>query len=936
MQAVAKRTFTLGRYHCVERIGGSAAFPGPYGELWRAKLYGMVGVERHLLVKRFHAHLLSEAGFGERLAAAMAEYEKLEVPGLLPLLEVGQRGAQSYLVYDFAALFDLHRLQPGRLPEDERAAVAAHIGGGIAAALGGAHDRGALHLLLSPASVVLDGKGRVQVADLLLCRVRPPAGKAGEDRELGPLSPYLAPEAGAGDPRSDVFSLGAVLFEVLTGVPPRPGAAPPSGTAGELAGRLQRIVQRALSPEPSARQQTLAELWAELAALGAPPAEETLKRLCRAAQRGERQDGLPSTASDRSVDPLPPPPSQRPKDAWPTPAPPAASTRGPDVLRDVPLMITPAQIMARPGGGVSRAEPALRRFEVPESGKAPASARTPGAQILMSQRSPLARVLPAPLRAPALDLQREASPVVAVEEDEFTIPVPHSPKSKILIIEAEPPSEPAAPVAGPGLHSAPVLEETPLPVSVPFGGPTDPGEAASGQSIPVSLDLSDVPEAAEPPLAPLPLPTVLDQNGAARRRPAGFTDFDEPTALADYSSDSALADLVGMTTSDRSGPTAPTPRTEPEPELWAEPAAQGRVPEPEPAPWAPPLAEADMEPEVWVETEPAPEPEAEPLEAHFAPLVTAPVPRAEPAPEPPAPLAAPAPPTPIEMALPLPAFEGRVVVPAPPPAVRAELPAELPAPPAAPVWPTAPRAALAAPPLSPRSVGKLVLLCFFGSVLVGIGGGVAYRLKYRHRARALPRPALLVPPAPAPASEGRVVVAETKPAAAPPAARPAPTPPEPSPPAPPPAPKPAAGPGELPLDSTPEAAVYLDGKLVGATPIKLQLAAGPHQLVLAAEKHLLWRKDVAAGAPLQVKLDQAALPPEVAGKTGLKVRCSKKSHLRVFVDGHDSGASCPTGRLLLAPGAHKIGLFNPATGVTVERDVVTKAGDKSARLYTKL
>lgn len=141
------------------------------------------------------------------------------------------------------------------------------------------------------------------------------------------------------------------------------------------------------------------------------------------------------------------------------------------------------------------------------------------------------------------------------------------------------------------------------------------------------------------------------------------------------------------------------------------------------------------------------------------------------------------------------------------------------------------------------------------------------------------------------------------------------------------------------ITSTPDAAaVFVDGEPRGTTPAALELATGEHQLVVVGEGEKLVKRavDVAPGGRLDLTLEPAKLPPEVAGSAGLKVRCKTHGELRIFVDGVDSGRSCPNDvRISVKPGMHKVGLYSPRTGELHEGEHEVTEGEYSTRVYVK-
>ena len=129
----------------------------------------------------------------------------------------------------------------------------------------------------------------------------------------------------------------------------------------------------------------------------------------------------------------------------------------------------------------------------------------------------------------------------------------------------------------------------------------------------------------------------------------------------------------------------------------------------------------------------------------------------------------------------------------------------------------------------------------------------------------------------------------------------------------------------------PGAALYIDGEPRGTTPQRLELAAGEHRVVVAAEGMTLWRGLVDAGASIGAELTPARLPPTIEGEAGLKLVCKTPGLWRVFVDGVDTGRTCPVEeRIPLVPGAHHLTLYAPRGDRTVEIERPTVVKDRGA------
>jgi hypothetical protein len=147
--------------------------------------------------------------------------------------------------------------------------------------------------------------------------------------------------------------------------------------------------------------------------------------------------------------------------------------------------------------------------------------------------------------------------------------------------------------------------------------------------------------------------------------------------------------------------------------------------------------------------------------------------------------------------------------------------------------------------------------------------------------------------------------------------------------------------GQLSVTTTPPGAtLWIDGEARGQSPLTWPAPAGPHRVIAVLSGYRLVQKSVtseAQGSAVALTLEPAKLPAEVAGPGGLKVRCHTLNELRILVDGHDTGLTCPNdARINVAPGEHKIGLQSPRTGEIKELDgSVGDDADHSTRIYSR-
>ncbi len=250
----------------------------------------------------------------QREAEALA---RLQHPGIAAIHEAGRTGdGQHYFAMELAHGLPLDTYLAGIAGGDERPGRRARLALflQIADAIAYAHQRGVIHRDLKPSNVVVDEAGRAKVLDFGLARITDgdvALSTVATNRGViqGTL-PYMSPEQAAGDPgaidlRSDVYSLGVLLFEMLTGHLPidvRSAALPeavraiaqdsparPASLVASLRGDLDTILLKALAKEPAQRYQTVSAFAEDVRRhlddqpiLARPPSTvEQLKRLAR-------------------------------------------------------------------------------------------------------------------------------------------------------------------------------------------------------------------------------------------------------------------------------------------------------------------------------------------------------------------------------------------------------------------------------------------------------------------------------------------------------------------------------------------------------------------------------------------------------------------------------------------------------------------------------
>ena len=273
----------IGRYEIIAPLGA-----GGMGEVHLARDERL---DRRVAIKALPAHLLADAIARERLRREAMASASLDHPFICKVFEVGDAGEASYIVMEYVEGQTLHqRLASGPLPFGECLRIASEI----ADALEAAHAGRLVHRDLKPANVMLTPQGHVKVMDFGLARqvMAQDAETAVGGAPTPPLTEvgtrvgtpdYMSPEQALGeivDARSDLFSFGILLAEILTGRHPFRRATAETTLAaivrdaplisadhGTIPPALAIIVRRLLAKIPMDRYQSITDVRRDLAAL---------------------------------------------------------------------------------------------------------------------------------------------------------------------------------------------------------------------------------------------------------------------------------------------------------------------------------------------------------------------------------------------------------------------------------------------------------------------------------------------------------------------------------------------------------------------------------------------------------------------------------------------------------------------------------------------
>jgi tRNA A-37 threonylcarbamoyl transferase component Bud32 len=235
-------------------------------------------LDRFVALKVLSSRLSGDPAFVERFAREARTLARLNHPNIVAVFDCGVAGPFAYLLMEYVDGVNLRQaMNAGRFTAAEVLALAQDLCG----ALKFAHERGILHRDIKPENILIDSRGAVKVADFGIAKHVGEQERGGvtltaEGAVLGSLH-YMAPEQftspGKVDQRADIYSLGVVLYELLTGELPRGRFVPPSRKSGTDA-RLDEIVMRTLEAEREARFQTVDEVKTRVEALApAKPAD---------------------------------------------------------------------------------------------------------------------------------------------------------------------------------------------------------------------------------------------------------------------------------------------------------------------------------------------------------------------------------------------------------------------------------------------------------------------------------------------------------------------------------------------------------------------------------------------------------------------------------------------------------------------------------------
>lgn len=265
---------TIGKYKIISILGR-----GGMAEVYKAY---QEALDRYVALKLMHSFLAEDPDFYERFAREARNVAALRHPNIIQIHDFDREGSSSYMVMEYIdggtlkeRIGDLAKAGQ-RMSLDEALRIIKEVGG----ALSYAHKRGMIHRDIKPANVMLDSNGRAILTDFGIAKVVS-TGKFTASGSILGTPAYMSPEQGLGQPgdhRSDIYSLGVLLYQLVTGRLPfdadTPVAVilkhvnetlpPPRALNPAIPQSLENVIIKALAKDQTQRYQTVDDMLAHL------------------------------------------------------------------------------------------------------------------------------------------------------------------------------------------------------------------------------------------------------------------------------------------------------------------------------------------------------------------------------------------------------------------------------------------------------------------------------------------------------------------------------------------------------------------------------------------------------------------------------------------------------------------------------------------------
>ena len=261
---------TLGKYRLVARLGR-----GGMAEVYKAY---QPGLDRYVGIKVLHGHLVDDEDFVARFEREALATGKLRHPNIVQAVDFDRDGETYFLAMEFIDGPTLKDEMKARLAVNKPFTLKeiSRIFTALCSAVDYAHKRSMIHRDIKPANVMINQEGNVVLTDFGIARIM----EGTQYTQTGALSgtpAYMSPEQGKGekaDERSDIYALGVMLYEMVTGRVPYEADTPyavivkhiseslpmPTSVNPDLPEAVERVILKAMSKEPDDRYQTAGEM----------------------------------------------------------------------------------------------------------------------------------------------------------------------------------------------------------------------------------------------------------------------------------------------------------------------------------------------------------------------------------------------------------------------------------------------------------------------------------------------------------------------------------------------------------------------------------------------------------------------------------------------------------------------------------------------------
>jgi predicted Ser/Thr protein kinase len=270
----------LGRWTPPESADLATSFPdleimellgrGGMGAVYKAR---QKSLDRLVALKILPPEVGQDADFTERFAREAQAMARLNHPHIVAIHDFGQSNALFFFVMEYVDGLNLRQLlNAERMAPREALAIVPQI----CDALQYAHDQGIVHRDIKPENILLNRRGQVKIADFGLAKLVGVDSTTGATERVVGTPQYMAPEQierpAEVDHRADIYSLGVVFYQMLTGELPAKRMEPPSKKV-VIDVRLDEVVLRALEKDPQRRYQQVSEVKTQMETIASNPSK---------------------------------------------------------------------------------------------------------------------------------------------------------------------------------------------------------------------------------------------------------------------------------------------------------------------------------------------------------------------------------------------------------------------------------------------------------------------------------------------------------------------------------------------------------------------------------------------------------------------------------------------------------------------------------------